>query len=211
VRRGHGLRAGAAASLARASCENGEGGRLPPFRTVARSGDYRFFAAVRRLAGLRAADFLAAGLRAEVRFFAVDFLAAGLRAAVFRLAVFLAAGLRAAVFRLAVVFLAVDFLAVDFLAVVFLAAVFLAAGFRAAVFFLAAGFRAVVFRFAVDFFAGDIGHPLPISSGRHALQASPFPFAHPAPHPVALVASEGVVQAFDANGAISADPLGLPR
>jgi hypothetical protein len=163
-------------------------------------------AAVRFLAaGLRAAVFLAAGLRAaglraDVRFFAVDLRAAGLRAVVF-----LAAGLRAAVLRFTV------FLAVDFLAAGLRAAVFLAAGLRAVV-FLAAGLRAVVFFFAVDFFlAGDIGHPLPLSSGRHALQASSFPFAHPSPHPVALIASEGVVQAFDANGAVSADPLGLPR
>ena len=175
-----------------------------------RSRNYRFFAVLRRFAaGLRAAVFLAAGFRAEVRFFAVD-----LRAVVFLRAVdFLAAGFLAAVFLFAVVFLAVDFL----FAVVFLFAVDLrAVDFRAvvlrAVDFFAAGLRAAVFLFAVDFFlAGDIGHPLSIDSGRHALQASPFPFAHAPPDPVAFIAPEGVVQAFDANGAVSADPLGLPR
>jgi hypothetical protein len=58
--------------------------------------------------------------------------------------------------------LAVDFLAVDFLAVAF---------------------------FRVDFLAAGIIHLLPRRSGRHALQASPLPLAHPAPHAVALVAT----------------------
>jgi hypothetical protein len=116
----------------------------------------------------------------------VFFFAAGLRRVVFLRVVFFAAGLRAAVFRLRVVL-------------------------RAAVFF-AAGLRAAVLRFAVDlFFAGDIGHPLPSVSGRHALQASPFPFTHPSPHPVPLVAAKGVVEALDANRTIGTDPLGLPR
>src|SRR4029450_12455126 len=53
--------------------------------------------------------------------------------------------------------------------------------------------------------------PFPSLSGRHALQASPFPLAHPAPHAVALVASERVVQALDANGTVGADPLCLSR
>ena len=50
-----------------------------------------------------------------------------------------------------------------------------------------------------------------VGSGRHALQASTLPFTHPAPHAVTFVAAEGVVEAFDPNGAFTADPLGLPR
>src|SRR5581483_5203658 len=49
------------------------------------------------------------------------------------------------------------------------------------------------------------------TSGRHALQASPFPFAHPTPHAVPLISAKGVVEALDAHGAFRADPLGLPR
>jgi len=138
-----------------------------PVRAV--GTDYRL-RLVRLAAGLRAAVFFAAGLRAAVRF-----LAAGLRAAVR----FLAAGLRAAVFfaaglRAAVRFLAAGLRAAVFLAAGLRAAVFLAAGLRAAVRFLAAGLRAAVFfaaglRVAVLFlalelfFAGDIGHPLSFS------------------------------------------------
>src|SRR5437870_2138071 len=47
-------------------------------------------------------------------------------------------------------------------------------------------------------------------SGRHALQASSFALAHAAPHAVALVPTEGVVQALDTDRAVRADPLGLP-
>jgi hypothetical protein len=108
-------------------------------------------------------------------------------------------------------FLAVDFFAELFRAVVFLRVAFRAAGFLADDFF-AELLRAVDFFRVVDLFfiAGDMGHLLPLRSGRHALQASPFPFAHPAPHAVPLVAAERVVQAFDPNGAVSADPLRLP-
>jgi hypothetical protein len=53
--------------------------------------------------------------------------------------------------------------------------------------------------------------PFPSPSGRHALQASSFPFAHPTPHAVALVAPERVVQALDTNGTVRADPLRLSR
>jgi hypothetical protein len=57
--------------------------------------------------------------------------------------------------------------------------------------------------------------PPPLSllniSGRHALQASAFPFAHASPYPVSLIAAECVVEAFDADGTLAADPLGLPR
>src|SRR5581483_3053637 len=49
------------------------------------------------------------------------------------------------------------------------------------------------------------------TSGRHAFQASPFPFAHPTPHAVPLISAEGVVEALDAHGAVRADPLRLPR
>src|SRR5207249_2030751 len=38
---------------------------------------------------------------------------------------------------------------------------------------------------------------------------SPFPLAHASPHPVALVAPKCVVQAFDANGTVRTDALGL--
>src|SRR5262249_16042129 len=48
-------------------------------------------------------------------------------------------------------------------------------------------------------------------SGRHALQASAFAFAHSAPHSVPLVPAEGVVEALDANGALRADTLRLAR
>jgi|SRR5437879_1878409 len=48
-------------------------------------------------------------------------------------------------------------------------------------------------------------------SRRHALQAPAFPLAHSSPHPIPFVASQGVVEAFDAHGALGADPLGLPR
>jgi hypothetical protein len=78
-------------------------------------------------------------------------------------------------------------------------------------FLVAAPFFAAAFLFAVDlFFAGDIVTPFRCS-GRHTLQASPFPLAHPPPHPIPLIAAEGVVEALDANGTVSADPLGLPR
>jgi len=53
--------------------------------------------------------------------------------------------------------------------------------------------------------------PFPSSSGRHALQASAFSFAHASPHPVPLVATKGVVQTFDTNGAVGTDPFRLPR
>src|SRR5436190_1003636 len=46
---------------------------------------------------------------------------------------------------------------------------------------------------------------------RHPLQASAFPFAHSAPHPIAFIPAQRVVEAFDANGALRADPLRLPR
>jgi hypothetical protein len=144
----------------------------------------RFFALVRFLAAVFRAvvRFLAAGLRA-VAFFRVDFRAAG----------FLAVDFFAELFR-------VDF-RVDFRA----------AGFLADALF-AELLRAVDFFRVVDLFfiAGDMGHLLPLQSGRHTLQASPFPFAHPAPHAVPLVAAERIVQAFDPNGTVSADPLRLP-
>src|SRR5206468_3399084 len=49
------------------------------------------------------------------------------------------------------------------------------------------------------------------SSGRHAFQAPPFPFAHAPPHAIPFIAAEGVVQTFDADGTLATDPLGLPR
>jgi hypothetical protein len=48
-------------------------------------------------------------------------------------------------------------------------------------------------------------------SRRHALQASTFPLAHSSPYPIAFVPSQGIVEAFDANGALRAYPFGLAR
>jgi hypothetical protein len=207
------VRPEAARSLARRCSNTRKGGQAP----LPSTNGYRFFA-VRLFAGLRAAVFLAADFLAavflRVVFLRVVFLAAGLRAAVFLRVVFLRAGLRAAVF------LAAGFLRVVFLRVAFFAAVlrFAVVRFLVAADFLAAVERLALFRFlvaaaffpAVDlFFAGDIGHPLPSVSGRHALQASPFSFAHPSPYPVPLIAAKGIVEALDANRTIGADPLGL--
>jgi hypothetical protein len=115
-----------------------------------------------------------------------------------------AGDLRAAVFRFAVLRFLV--------AAPFLAAVFRFAVFR---FLVAAPFLAAVDLRAVDFFAVDLRRVVFLAavfcSGRHALQASPFPFAHPAPHAVSLVATKRVVQALDADGTVCADPFGLPR
>jgi hypothetical protein len=49
------------------------------------------------------------------------------------------------------------------------------------------------------------------ASRSHALEPAPLPLAHAAPHAVSLVAAQGVVQALDADGALGADALGLPR
>src|SRR5207247_3855788 len=46
-------------------------------------------------------------------------------------------------------------------------------------------------------------------SRRQALQASTFAFAHPAPHPIAFVPSQRVVEALHADGALGADPFRL--
>jgi hypothetical protein len=88
-----------------------------------------------------------------------------------------------------------------------------AAGFLAAVFFLA-GLRAAVFLRAAAFLATAMLPPFTVPEvvlRRHALQTSTLPFAHAAPDAVALVTAERVVEAFDPNGALTADPLGLPR
>ena len=45
---------------------------------------------------------------------------------------------------------------------------------------------------------------------RHPFEAPPFPFAHPAPHAVPLIAAKRVVEALDPNGALRADAFGLP-
>jgi len=188
-------------------------------------------------AGLRAVDFFAVFLRVAVAFAVlrfrvaaaflpaaarlVDFRLAGLRAVDFLAAVFLRAGLRAADFLAAVFLLAVVrfLVAAAFFAAVFLLAVvrfLVAAAFFAAVFrrvvvrFLAAGrFLAAVFRAAIP-------SPFPswITKGpglrRHPFEASPFPFAHPAPDAVPLVTTERVVEALDPNGTLRADAFGLP-
>jgi hypothetical protein len=184
---------------------------MPPFEiTTARDQRVRavlFFAVLfLRAAGLREVDFLRA-----VLFFAVLFLrAAGLRAVLFFAVLFFAVlFLRAAGLR------AVAFLRV---AAAFLPAVDRFAAFR---------FRVVAAFLAAAFLVVDVAAmppPLPWwflercvlwtrspLSGRHALQASAFPFAHAPPDPVALIASKGVVQALDADGTLAADPLGLPR
>jgi hypothetical protein len=190
----------------------------------AMSSAQRFLAALFLRAGLRAVAFLRAGLRA-----AVFFLRAGLRAADFFAVLFLRAGLRAAVFFLRAGLRAADFLALLFLraglrAADFFAAVFLLAGLRAAVFlavlFLRAGLRAAVFLAAGLFRAAVFlaAIPVPLSSvvtkglglRRHPFEAPSFPFAHPAPHAVSLIATKRVVEALDPNGALRADAFGLP-
>src|SRR5947208_436698 len=55
---------------------------------------------------------------------------------------------------------------------------------------------------------GHVSPPFSLS-GRHAFQASAFPFAHAAPHAVPLVAAQRVVQTLDPNGAVRADALGF--
>jgi hypothetical protein len=178
-------------------------------------------------AATRFVDFLRAGLRAA-DFFAVLFLrvvaflrvAAALRvprfleAAAFfpaatRFVDFLRAGLRVVDLRAVVLFLvAAAFLpAVDHFAVFRfrVAAAFFAAADR----FAAGLFRAAVFRAAI---------PVPLSFvdyegsdlRRHPFEASPFPFAHPAPHAVPLIAAKRVVEALDPNGTFRADAFGLP-
>jgi hypothetical protein len=90
---------------------------------------------------------------------------------------------------------------------------------RVAAAFLAAveRFREVVFLRVVDFLRdADFLRVVamvtsPPRSGRHALQASPFPFAHASPHAVPLVATQRVVEALDANRALGADALRLAR
>jgi hypothetical protein len=67
---------------------------------------------------------------------------------------------------------------------------------------------------ALDFFlaAGMVtSSPSSLCSGGHALQSPAFPFAHATPHPIPLVATQGVIQALDANRTVGADPLGLSR
>ncbi|HEX6008879.1 MAG TPA: hypothetical protein VFZ50_02110, partial [Actinomycetota bacterium] len=136
----------------------------------------------------RVVFLLAAGLRAEVRFDAVDFfLRVVLRPVDFRAAVFrflVAAAFLPAATRLVLFLRVVDFFLAAVVFRFLVAAAFLPAAERFALFRfrVAAAFFAAVERFL----AGDIGHPLSLPSGRHALQASPFPFAHSAPHPVAL-------------------------
>jgi len=121
-----------------------------------------------------------------LRFAADFFRAAGLRFA----ADFLAAGLRLA---------AVFFRAVDF---------FAAGRLRAADFFLAALFLLAAAMLPPSLLY--VGSSL-WALRRHALEAPAFPFAHAAPNAVALIAAERVVEAFDANGTLAADPLSLPR
>jgi hypothetical protein len=178
----------AARSLARGGLRKPRkgGDDAPPFPEKTDEAAGYFFAAVRFFAvdGF-AVRLFAAGFRAAVRFLAVRLFVVRFLAAVFRVAVF-----RFRVFA------------------AFFAAVFRVAVFR---FLVAAPFLAAAFLFAVDlFFAGDIVTPFRCS-GRHTLEASPFPLAHPSPHPVPLVAAQGVVETLDTNGTVSADPLGLPR
>jgi hypothetical protein len=118
-------------------------------------------------------------------------------------AAFFAAVDRLALLRLRVA--AAFFAAGRFRAVVFLRATVLLAGRRfAALFFALLLFLAIAMRCPLSLRSLSI-------SGRHAFQASPFPFAHPTPHAVPLIATECVVQALDANGTLATDPLGLPR
>jgi hypothetical protein len=98
------------------------------------------------------------------------------------------------------------FLAVDF----FVAGDFFAVDVLAVLFFAVDFFLGVDFFFAVDFF---LAAGMLTSSrgclGRHALQPTPLPFAHPAPYAVPLVATERIVQALDPNGTVGADALGF--
>jgi hypothetical protein len=161
------------------------------------------FRAVVRFLGLRAAVVRLA----VVRLRPVDFRAVlRLRAPVVRLR---PVDLRDVPFRLRVVavFLAERDLAADFRFRV--AAPFLAAAdrFREDV-LRAVDFRAVVRLRVVLFRAVAMVTSFP-RSGRHALQASPFPLAHASPHAVALVAPQRVVQALDPDRALCADALRL--
>jgi hypothetical protein len=160
---------------------------------------------------LRPVDFRAVDLR-PVDFRAVDLRAVDLRAVDLRPVDFRAEDLRATDFR------AEDFLApTRFLAVVFREAIDrLALRLRVAAAFFPAATRCAVDRFAVErrevlLFVIAIPFLLPIPLGRHPLEASALPFAHAPPHAVAFITAEGVVQALDAHGALTADPLGLPR
>jgi hypothetical protein len=178
--------------------EEGKGGAVPPFRRPCVGKNAYFLLAVDFFL---AVDFLAVDFFA-VDFFAVDFLAVDFFAVDF--------------FLVAAPFLAaVDLFAADFalVAAPFLAAVDLFAADYALV---AAPFLAAVDLFAaVDFLAVDFlatgmdSPPSRSSSGRHTLQASPFPLAHPAPYAVPLVATQGVVEALDADGTLGADALRL--
>ena len=221
----------AAASLARTRIRTAEGGPSGPPSTTERVRQLRFAVLLLRDVVFRPADLRAVDLRAA-DFLAGDFLAVDLRADDFlavdlRAGDFLAVDLRAADLRAAdlraVDLRAVDFRAADFLAPTrFLVVVFrdaialLALRLRVAAAFLPAATRFAVDRFAVErrdvlLFAIAIAVLLPIPLGRHPLEASSLPFAHAAPHAVAFITAEGVVQALDAHGALTADPLGFPR
>jgi hypothetical protein len=168
---------------------------------------------------LRAVDFLFAVERLAVDFLAAGRLAVDFLFAVERLAVdFLAAGRLAVDFLFAVERLAVDLRAVDFLAVVLrLAALalpaFLVPALRLAALALPA-FLVPALRFAAAFLPAVLRVVAMFTSsrrcsGRHSFQASPLPFAHAPPHPIALVAPQGVVEALDPDGAVRADALRL--
>ena len=146
----------------------------------------RVVAFLRVAAALRVPRFLeaAAFFPAATRF--VDFLRVGLRLVDLRpvvlflvAAAFLPAADRFAVFRFRV--------AADF--------------FAAADLFAAGLFRVAVFLAAI---------PVPLSSvvtkglglRRHPFEAPSFPFAHPAPHAVPLIATKRLVEALDPNGAL---------
>jgi hypothetical protein len=156
-----------------------------------------------RLAVLR----LGEDLRAVARFL-------GLRAAVVRLRVVRLRVVRLAVlrlrdvpfrFRVAAAFFAARDLTADFRFRV--AAAFLAPAARFREVFL----RVVDFLRDADFLRVVAMVTSPPRSGRHALQASPFPLAHASPHAVPLVATQRVVEALDANRALGADALRLAR
>jgi hypothetical protein len=153
----------------------------------------------------------AAFLPAATRF--VDFLRAGLRAVDFFAVLFLRAGLRAVRFLVAAAFLPAVFLRAVVLFLV--AAAFLPAADRFAVFRfrVAADFFAAADLFAAGLFRAAVflaAIPVPLSSvvtkglglRRHPFEAPSFPFAHPAPHAVSLIATKRVVEALDPNGAL---------
>ena len=220
--------------------ETAEGGpaRAPLQRAGVRSALLRA-AALRRLA-LGCASSRFAGLRLAVDFLAALLRLAGLRlAALFRFgglalgrrllggALALRSGLRlAALFRLAGLRLAVVFFAADLRFAVALALRRRScASPRSTSWPRSCASQACASRSTASWPTSLRCHAAPFPFHclcdvvrcsqrplrRHPLESAPLPFAHAAPHAVAFIATERVVEALDANGTLAADPLRLPR